>query len=369
MSRTCFILLVAAVSAATSLVPALAATPPEVVGIQLVPHEDQEGMGRRGMVSIIAEVEPGTVVQREIIASNDTSEPQQLELYVGGAAINGSEFTPDDDPVHPVTQWSSMSPPQVALDPGERARSRIRIEVPEDAAGAEYYGVVWVQPPASEGPIREVNRVGVRIYLTVSGAGDPTSEAVTDFGVGALAAALLPDGRQQVRASVENLGERAIDVVGELELLAGPGGLRAGPFPTDGVTTLAIGADGQATVTMEGGLPSGPWTARLLLSSGSIERVTEGTITFPDEAGTEEQTSDVDTIDATGLDDDEIAERLRQQRRTLLPIAAFLILLALVLLFLLLWWQRRDEDDEEEPGVPVGVANDDGDRRSEEHPR
>ena len=148
-----------------------------------------------------------------------------------------------------------------------------------------------------------------------------------------------------------------------------PVGCGLGRSPTDGVTTLAIGADGQATVTMEGGLPSGPWTARLLLSSGSIERVTEGTITFPDEAGTEEQTSDVDTIDATGLDDDEIAERLRQQRRTLLPIAAFLILLALVLLFLLLWWQRRDEDDEEEPGVPVGVANDDGDRRSEEHPR
>lgn len=361
MPRTLITALVAAFLVATSVVAAAAEATPEVVGVQLVPHEDQEGMGRRGLVSVIAQVEPGEVVEREVIASNDTSEQQQLELYVGGATINGSEFVPDDDPTHPIARWSSMSPPQAPLGPGERARSLLRIEVPGDAADGEYYGVVWVQPPASDGPIREINRVGIRIYLTVGAGGPATAEEITDFGIGALTARLLPDGRQQVQADVENLGERAVDLVGELELLDGPGGLRAGPFPTDGVTTLAIGATGEVTVTLEGGLPPGPWIARLLLSSGEIDRLAEGTITFPEEAGTDADPAATDTIDAAGLDDDEISERLRGQRRALLPLAAVMVLLALAALWLLLMWKRRDDEEEDDDELAATNATGAGD--------
>jgi len=44
-----------------------------------------------------------------------------------------------------------------------------------------------------------------------------------------------------VRASVHNTGGRALDMNGTLQLLAGPGGLSAGPFPATLGTTPAIG--------------------------------------------------------------------------------------------------------------------------------
>ena len=209
------------------------------------------------------------------------------------------------------------------------------------------------------------NRVGVRIYLTV-GFGDEPS---VDFRVGAMTAQRAPDGTPFVTAQIRNTGGRALDISGELMLRDGPAGLTAGPFVIDSALALAPDELREVTVTLDPELPAGPWTASLEAVSGLLVRRAEATITFPEAAGTAAEPAPSEIIGGTDGDGNDISEQLRQQRRTLLPIAAFLILLALVMLFLLLWWQRRDEDDEEDHAGPVGVANDDGDRRSEEHPR
>lgn len=111
------------------------------------------------------------------------------------------------------------------------------IAVPRDASPGERYGAVWAEaratPVAGQG-ITEINRVGMRMYLSVGPGGPPAA----GFRIQSLVAARASDGRPLVRAQVHNTGGRALDMSGTLRLLQGPGGLAAGPFPARTGTTL-----------------------------------------------------------------------------------------------------------------------------------
>ncbi|WP_052666183.1 hypothetical protein [Nitriliruptor alkaliphilus] len=137
---------------------------------------------------------------------------------------------------------------------------------------------------------------------------------------------------------IDNPGGRAIDVTGEIELTDGPGGLRAGPFPTGGAATLAPGDRGEVGITLDPSLPDGPWRAEVTLRSGQLEERAEAVISFP-EAGQGEA----------------VPLHPLQDRGVLLPIAAGL--LALALLLLLLAWRRRRGDPERtgRTGSPADV--------------
>ena len=68
---------------------------------------------------------------------------------------------------------------------------------------------------------------------------------------------------------------------GSLELLAGPGGLSAGPFAATLGTTLGIGDTEPISFALDDRIPAGPWDARITLRSGLLERSARATITFP----------------------------------------------------------------------------------------
>lgn len=356
--------LVAVLAALVGHVPAAAAadgspSSAEVVGVELVAHPDQAHLGRRGMVSIVAEAAAGSVVEREVEVSNDTRRRQRLTVSVGGATVGDEGFLPDDAD-RLVTSWSAVEPAAVELVPGGRERVRVRIAVPADAPDGEHLAVVWVQPPASEGAIREVNRVGVRVYLTTTG-GTPSADATTapaDFLIEGMVPRRLADGTPQVVARVRNTGGRTLDLVGELGLADGPGGVRAGPFPTDAVTTLGVGRVGEVLVTLPADLPAGPWLARLLLASGDVERAAEARIAFPSGAGAE-----ADEVPAE-------MTPVERQRRVLIPIASTLLVTILVILAVLWWgWRRarRDEDDEPSDHERSDPETDDAARQSSRH--
>jgi hypothetical protein len=80
---------------------------------------------------------------------------------------------------------------------------------------------------------------------------------------------------------VHNTGGRALDMYGALNLLAGPGGLRAGPFAATLGVTLGIGDTEAVRIAMDRRLPAGPWTAEITLRSGLVERTAHAEITFP----------------------------------------------------------------------------------------
>lgn len=125
-----------------------------------------------------------------------------------------------------------------------------------------------------------VNRVGIRLYLSVGPGGAPAA----DFTIDSLTAQRSSDGQPMVRAAVHNTGGRALDMSGTLRLMEGPGGLNAGPFPADVGVTLAIGGTEPVSIALDSRLPAGPWDAQITLHSGLVERTARATITFP-EAG------------------------------------------------------------------------------------
>jgi hypothetical protein len=129
--------------------------------------------------------------------------------------------------------------------------------------------------------VSAVNRVGVRVYLSVGAGGEPP----TRFAIQSVTAERAPDSRPVVAVRVRNTGGRALDLGGELRLTGGPGGLQAGPFPVRLGTTLGIGEAGSVRVPLDPAVPAGPWRVRIRLGSGAVQRAAGATVTFPERAG------------------------------------------------------------------------------------
>jgi hypothetical protein len=140
--------------------------------------------------------------------------------------------------------------------------------------------VVWAEArsaSASPGGVVEMNRVGIRLYISVGAGGPPAA----DFTITALTASRSADGEPVVSATVRNTGGRALDMSGSLELTDGPGGLSAGPFPASLGVTMAIGATEEVRIPLDRLVPDGPWRASIVLHSGLTERTATAVIRFP----------------------------------------------------------------------------------------
>jgi LPXTG-motif cell wall-anchored protein len=235
----------------------------------------------RARLYIVDHLAPGTVIHRRIEVANTTASTVHIVMYPAGATIGKGSFvgaaghTPDD-----LSTWTSVRPGASDISARGRVTAIVTITVPRDAAPGEQYGVVWAETrsaPRAAGGITQVSRVGIRLYLSVGPGGPPAA----NFTIDSLTAKRSPDGRPVVLATVHNTGGRALDMNGTLQLLVGPGGLSAGPFPANLGITLAIGDTEPVTIALDKRLPAGPWDARVTLHSGLLERSARGTITFP----------------------------------------------------------------------------------------
>jgi hypothetical protein len=251
------------------------------IGMRLLDAPENAGNDPRARLYIVDHLAPGTVIHRRIEVSNSTASTAHITLYPSAATIERGSFigaaadTPND-----LSSWTSVDPSAADVPAGGRATATVTIDVPHDAAPGEQYGAVWAEvrsAPVSEGGIIQASRVGIRIYLSVGPGGAPAA----DFTIDSLTAERSPDGLPMVLATVTNTGGRALDMNGTLQLLAGPSGLSAGPFPASLGTTLAIGDTEAVTIALDEKLPAGPWDARITLRSGLVERTARAIITFP----------------------------------------------------------------------------------------
>ncbi len=253
------------------------------IGIRLLEAPSDRREDPRARSYIIDHVIPGKTITRRVEVSNGTSRPVSIKVYAGGAELKDGTFQPlEETESNELTTWTKVGPSAVDLAPGQRASANVTIAIPDDASPGERYGVVWAQlssAPDARG-VTQVNRVGVRIYLSVGPGGEPAS----DFSITSLTAKKNPDGTPVVTAEVRNTGGRALDLAGELRLTDGPGGLSGGPFSAELGTTLGVAAVAPVTVALDKQLPNGPWQANLILKSGTLERSASAEITFP-EAG------------------------------------------------------------------------------------
>lgn len=260
---------------------AAAPTPTGRLGLQLIDVPVTSLDDPRARLYVVDHLAPGTVIHRRLQVSNTTTGPVRVALYPAAAAIVRHAFQGAAGHTrNELSTWTSVRPATLVIPARGKRRATVTIAVPRDASPGERYGAVWAEarakPVAGQG-ITEINRVGMRIYLSVGPGGPPAG----GFRIQSLVAARASDGRPLVRAQVHNTGGRALDMSGTLRLLHGPGGLTAGPFPARTGTTLGVGETAPVTVALDDRIPAGPWDARITLRSGLLQRSARASLTFP----------------------------------------------------------------------------------------
>ncbi len=253
------------------------------IGVRLVdvPTSTHDPLARSYIVGTLA---PGTTVRRRVEIRNSTRAPADVVVYPGAAGFRRGNFSfASGRTRNELSAWTSVSRSAVRLQPGTSVFETVTINVPKSASPGERYAVIWavVSGPASAGGgVTLVNRVGVRMYVSIGPGGAPRAS----FAIGALTAERSAAAEPLVVAKVSNSGRQTLAITGSLTLSNGPGGLRAGPFPVALRAALEPGGTELARVLLDRRLPSGPWHAELRLSSGPIERHAAATITFPPNA-------------------------------------------------------------------------------------
>ena len=261
--------------------PAQEPAPVESIGIRLVEAPADAAGDPRAQMYIVDHLAPGSVIRRKVQVSSTAATTTPLELYAASARIIDGAFTgADGRTANELSSWTSVTPGTADLPAGGQISATVSIVVPEDAAPGEQYAVVWAESRSAgsdDGAVTQVNRVGIRLYVSVGPGGAPAA----DFTIESLTAQRTADGTPRVVASVRNTGGRALDLSGTLDLIDGPGGVRAGPFPAALGTTLAIHETADVVIDFDTQLPAGPWDATIHLRSGRVEREAHATITFP----------------------------------------------------------------------------------------
>jgi hypothetical protein len=288
------------------VVPADAQQAEDSIGISLVDAPEERRDDPRAQTYIVDHLGQGATITRHVRVISTIDTPTTVQLYVAAASLEEGQFVFGDGRAeNDLTDWSVIDPPQVEVPPNGDIEAAITIAVPTDATNGERYGVIWAELPASGGSASIVNRVGVRIYLSIGEGEEPAS----DFTIETLTAGRTDDGTPIVETTVTNTGGRAIDLSGSLMLENGPGSLNAGPFDVQIGTTLAPGKTAPARVLLDPSLPDGPWDATITIQSGRLSHTAEGRITFPEEAGEK-----AEPVPA--------ADKSEPQRKVLIPIAA-----------------------------------------------
>ena len=252
------------------------------IGIGLLdPPADQAG-DKRARSYIVDHVGTGTALTRRLEISNTSSVHQRVSVYAGAASIRNNTFmlapgrTQND-----LTSWISIDLPALELPPHSRRIASATFDIPVSAATGERYAVIWAEvsslSPGSQGNVRLISRVGVRVYLDVGRGSEPPS----GMRIESLAPGRNNAGMPIVRARVHNTGRRALDLSGYLTLDGGPRGRAPVRLPAGRGTTLAPGHTAFVVVVLDRGLSAGPWTARLVLESGRVRDDATAALTFP----------------------------------------------------------------------------------------
>jgi hypothetical protein len=229
---------------------------------------------------IIDNLRPGTTVHRRVEVVNTSRSTVRVALYPGAAVIAHGAFTEAGGKTRDeLSTWTRFDHGTLAVPGGGRARATVTIRIPRDAAPGERYAMLWAQVSGRRtgSGITLVNRVGIRVYLSVGGHNPPAS----DFTADSVTAARDRAGRAVLLARVHNTGGRALDLRGTLGLSKVTGSLRAGPYPVQLGTTLAPGQSEPVRVPITDQVADGPWNAALQLKSGPLEKTYRARITFP----------------------------------------------------------------------------------------
>lgn len=250
------------------------------VAIKLLEGPSNRADDPRASQYVVDHLNPGDRITRRFQVENRTASAATVQLYAAAASVEGGAFRfADGRTANELTGWTTVSPASLTVQPGQASEATVSVTVPASVSGGERYAVIWAELPGAtdESGVTLVNRVGIRMYLSIGGSEEPP----TSFALKTFTPLRADDGKPAIEIAACDDGGRAVDLQGVVELTDGPGGTSAGPFTSAGVTTLAPGECGTVTVPVPSDLPRGPWRAKATLRSGRVEQVAEAPITFP----------------------------------------------------------------------------------------
>jgi hypothetical protein len=249
----------------------------EDIGVKLADPPPSSLTNPLARAYLTGALQAGGQLTAAVEVSNSTNRPQTISLYVAAASMHAGVFSfADGHSPNELARWTALSNRRLRLAAGKAAIVGVRVHAATGVSQGERYAVVWaaVEAPGA-GPVRLVNRVGMRMYLTVGGA------APSRYTVSRPKGGRSRMGTPLVTTTIHNSGTRTLSLAGSITLIHGPGGLRIGPITVRLARPLAPGATRTLSLPMTKQLPRGPWHARLALTSGSTERISSATIAFP----------------------------------------------------------------------------------------
>ena len=169
------------------------------IGIRLVDGPPDSGGNPLARVYVVDRVAPGSSISRRVEISNSTSSTATVMVYAAAASLRRGKFA--FAPGHTrneLSTWTSVSRRQLRVPADGKAFETVTIKVPKDASAGERYAVIWAEvstPSPVAGGVRLVNRVGVRMYLSIG----PGGSARSNFTIRSLSAE-----RSAVRAAARH---------------------------------------------------------------------------------------------------------------------------------------------------------------------
>jgi hypothetical protein len=260
--------------------PRQSAAGPGIIGIRLVGAPGGPANDPIARLYVVGRLSPGSSIQRRVEISNTTRTSADVAVYPAAASIVRGAFAfASGRGQNELSGWTSVSRGVLRLPPGGVAFDTLTVHVPGNASAGQRYAVLWAQvsAPSATAGVNLVNRVGVRMYLSVG----PGGALAPNFAIGPLSAKRSATGQPLVVAEVRNTGRSPLEISGNLTLSDGPGGLSAGSVPARLGAILAPGGSEPVTVPLDQKLPRGPWRAHLRLTSGQLQRSAAAMITFP----------------------------------------------------------------------------------------
>jgi hypothetical protein len=212
---------------------------------------------------------------------NVGSDPATIDVYPADAvpALNGGfGFSAEGQPTHDVGAWIHLAATRLQLPGDSSTVVPFRLVVPSGAGGGEHVGGIVAEPvtAGSSGGVQTKTRFAMAVYLTVPGA--PTSSPVPGVSPGPPGAAppttvtitklhLNSHGRDVCpKLSYANTTGDVIDPSARLTVSSSLG-LGSRHVSVDRLGAVLPGASATVTLPCVHGLPPGPDTVRLTLSS------------------------------------------------------------------------------------------------------
>lgn len=120
---------------------------------------------------IISSIPAGKTVTDFITLENFSDNSQTLKLEIYEASEKNDVFTPSNSKKYAdIGNWIKIPETIQHLKPHEKKKVPVIFSIPENAQNKKYMAVIYaIQNKEGANNIRFVTRIGVRIYLTVTG--------------------------------------------------------------------------------------------------------------------------------------------------------------------------------------------------------